>query len=171
MKDPSNLLLGRPDGTFVERAKQARILNFARARGAAVVDLNLDGLLDLVEANRRENVKLWRNVGAGNAKRARPMGAWLALQLQQDALNRSAIGSWIEVKAGDRTITREVTIGGGHAGGQLGWIHFGLGDAKEAEVRMQWPDGTWGEWMPIAANQFAIIERDAPEPQPWSPDA
>ena len=25
--------------------------------------------------------------------------------------------------------------GGGHAGGQLGWSHFGLGDASEAEVR------------------------------------
>jgi hypothetical protein len=64
-----------------------------------------------------------------------------------------------------------VTVGGGHAGGQLGWIHFGLGSAEAAEVRVQWPDGTWGDWQPIAANQFAIIERDAAEPQPWSPDA
>ena len=31
--------------------------------------------------------------------------------------------------AGDRVMRREVTVGGGHAGGQLGWIHFGLGDA------------------------------------------
>ncbi len=30
-----------------------------------MVDLNLDGMLDLVQVNRRENVSLWRNVGWG----------------------------------------------------------------------------------------------------------
>ena len=43
MKDPSNLLIGQPDGTFVEAAEEAGLLDFGRARGAAVVDLNVDG--------------------------------------------------------------------------------------------------------------------------------
>ena len=41
------------------------------------------------------------------------------------------IGAWIEVTVGETTLRREVTVGGGHAGGQLGWIHFGLGDGRQ----------------------------------------
>ena len=52
-RDPSNLLIGQPDGTFEEGAEEAGIVSYERARGAALVDLNLDGLLDLVVVNRR----------------------------------------------------------------------------------------------------------------------
>ena len=67
------------------------------------------------------------------------------------------------------TAEREVTIGGGHAGGQLGWIHFGLGEADSAEVRVRWPDGTTGPWLELDANTWATIERGASEPAPWTP--
>ena len=168
-RDPSNLLLGQPDGTFVEGAAEAGILSFARARGAALTDLNLDGLLDLVVVNRRENVGLYRNVGAGDASRSVAMGHWIAVRPQQPGPNPDAIGSWIEVRAGDRTNERELTIGGGHAGGQLGWTHFGLGTADRAEVRVTWPDGESGPWLTMTADQFGVIERGATEVRPWRP--
>ena len=82
-KDPPNLLIGQPDHTFVEGAQDAGIVDFARGRGAAVVDFNLDGLLDIVEVARRENVRLWRGVGAGTAEAPAPMGHWAAVRLQQ----------------------------------------------------------------------------------------
>jgi hypothetical protein len=167
--DPNNLLLGTPDGTFVESAGAAGIANIARARGAALADFNLDGMLDLVEVNRRENIKLWRNLGWGDPVEPAPMGNWMAVQLSQPSPNRNGIGAWIEVKAGDRTMEREVTIGGGHAGGQLGWIHFGLGFADTAEVRVRWPGGETGPWLSIDANRYVIIERGASEPLRWSP--
>jgi hypothetical protein len=159
-EDPSNLLLGNPDGTFTEVAEAAGIVNFARARGAALVDFNRDGMLDLVEVNRRENIELWRNVGWGDEREPAPMGNWLAIGLEQTAPNVDAIGSWVEVKVGNRVLQREVTVGGGHAGGQLGWIHFGIGDAEEVEVRVQWPDGEKGPWLNVAANQLATIDRE-----------
>lgn len=168
-KDPNNLLLGQPDGTFVEGAEDAGIVDFAKSRGAALVDLNLDGLLDLVEVERRENVKAWRNVGAGTADAPAPLGHWAAVRLRQDGPNRDAIGAWVELRVGDRVVTREITVGGGHASGQLGWIHLGLGPAERAELRVQWPDGEVGPWLPIDADTFAIVERDAPAPVPWSP--
>jgi enediyne biosynthesis protein E4 len=169
MDDPSNLLIGQPDGTFLEGAEQAGIVTFARARGAALVDLNLDGMLDLVEVNRRSPVHVWRNVGAGTADEPAAMGNWVGLRLAQETPNPDAIGAWVEVRAGERRTTREVTVGGGHASGQLGWIHFGLGDAEAAEVRVTWPDGQVGPWMPLAANGFATIERGAAAPKAWQP--
>jgi hypothetical protein len=168
-EDPNNLLLGQPDGTFVEAAETAGILSFGRTRGAALADFNLDGMLDLVEVNRRENVKLWRNVGWGEASEPLPMGGWIGIQLEQAGSNRDAIGAWIEVKIADYTIEREVTLGGGHAGGQLGWIHFGLSEANRAEVRVQWPDGEIGPWLEVEANRFWIIQRDASEARLWEP--
>jgi enediyne biosynthesis protein E4 len=168
-RDPSNLLIGQPDGTFVEGAMESGIVSFDRARGAALVDLNLDGLLDLVTVNRRENVGLWRNVGSGTADEPAPMGTWLALRLTDDGANRDAIGAWIEVNAGGRTQRREVTVGGGHAGGQLGWIHFGLGEADGANVTVRWPDGDETGPIRVEANRFATISHDASEPAYWDP--
>ena len=167
--DPSNLLLGASDGTFTESAAAAGILSFDRGRGAALADFNLDGMLDLIEVNRRENVKLWRNVGWGSAAQPVQMGNWLAVHLEQPGINGDAIGSWIEVHFGDRVTHREVTVGGGHAGGQLGWIHFGLGSAESADIRVQWPDGEVGPWMSVDANEIAVIERGADAPAPYSP--
>ncbi|MET1232095.1 MAG: CRTAC1 family protein [Candidatus Limnocylindrales bacterium] len=170
--DPSNLLMGQPDGTFVEGGEAAGIVDYARGRGAAVIDLNLDGLLDIVEVKRRENVRLWRSLGAGSAdaSQAAPMGHWAAVKLEQPAPNTDAIGAWVAVKVGDRIIERELTVGGGHVSGQLGWIHFGLGPADRAEVRVQWPDGEVGPWLPLTADGFSIIDRGADAVRSWTPD-
>jgi hypothetical protein len=169
-RDPNDLLLGRRDGTFVEGAQDAGIVGFQRGRGAALVDLNLDGMLDLVVVNRRDNVKVWRNVGRGDAERPRPDGHWIALRLRQPGPNRDAVGAWVEVEVGDRRIEREVTVGGGHAGGQLGWIHVGLGDRDSTRVRIQWPDGETGPWMGAHADQFVTIERGETEVERWDPE-
>jgi enediyne biosynthesis protein E4 len=169
-RDPSDLFLGRADGTFAQATEDAGIVSFDRARGAAVVDLNLDGMLDLVVVNRRQPVKVWRNVGRGDAERPAPTGRWLAVRLQQPGPNVDAVGAWLEVRADDRTTSREVTVGGGHASGEAGWLHTGLGDAEAAQVRVQWPDGETGPWMTVAADSFVTIERGAAEAVPWLPE-
>jgi hypothetical protein len=168
-KDPSDLFLGQPDGTFRQAADAAGIVRFDRARGAALVDFNLDGLLDLVEVNYGKPVRIWRNVGTGDASRPRAMGNWLALSVGQSGPNVNAIGAWVEVRVGDRVARRELTTGGGHAGGQLGWVHFGLGDAPGADVRVLWPGGETGPWIRVRANEFAVVTRGVAEARRWSP--
>lgn len=168
-KDPSDLFVAKADGTFVEAAQAAGIVRFEKARGAAVVDLNLDGQLDLVVVDRNTNVQLWRNVGTGDAERAKPMGHWLSVALKQPAPNVDAIGAWLDVKIGSRTITREITIGGGHVSGELGWLHTGLGTATSTQVRVEWPGGEVGPWMSVNADQFVTITRGATAPAVWTP--
>jgi hypothetical protein len=168
-RDPSDLFLGQADGSFVEAATDAGIVSFDRGRGASLADLNLDGLLDLVLVNYGADVRLWRNTGTGANGASADTGHWLALQLEQPAPNRDAIGSWLEIRIGDLAVSREVTIGGGHAGGQLGWLHVGLGPARSADVRVQWPDGEVGPWLHVDADEFAIIERGATSVRPWLP--
>jgi hypothetical protein len=168
-RDPSDLMIQQPDGTFVEEAEAAGIVSFAKARGAAVADFNLDGMLDMVVVNRNQNVSLWRNVGWGNATRPAPMGNWVALRLQQPAPDVDGIGSWVAVTAGGSIQTREITIGGGHASGELGWIHVGIGSASQAQVTVTWPDGTSSAPLTVEANAFAIVDRGASEVTPWTP--
>ncbi len=169
MRDPNNLLIGRPDGTFIEGADRAGIISYARGRGAALADLNLDGMPDLVVVNRRDSVQLWRNVGLGDAANPGPIGNWLALRLQQAGGNRDAIGAWIEVETGGRMQRREITVGGGHAGGTLGWVHLGLGPETTAEVRVEWPDGQKSGRIPVQANRFFVIDRERGQVHRWVP--
>ena len=151
-EDPNNLLLGGPDGRFREASVEAGVASMRRSRGAAVIDLDLDGLLDIVVVNRVANVEILHN-------RSRLSGHWLQVMLLQESANRNAIGAWIEVRAAGRIQRHEVAVGGGHVSGQAGWIHFGLGAAETVEARVQWPDGTWSPWQSTAANRFLPIER------------
>ncbi|HJS71230.1 MAG TPA: CRTAC1 family protein [Acidimicrobiia bacterium] len=162
--DPNNLLLGQADRSFVEGAEGAGFLDFDRSRGAALADLNLDGWLDVVVVERTQPVRIWRNTGpeAGG-------GHWVQIALEQPGSNRDAIGSWIEARIGTATLRREVTVGGGHAGGQLGFSHLGLGPSDQAEIRVIWPDGEAGPWHRVEADRFVTITRGAAAPELWDP--
>lgn len=168
-EDPNNLLLGRPNGPFKEAAGDANLLSFKKARGGALVDLNLDGLLDVAVVNREDNVQLWRNAGLGSKTATVPMGNWISLKLLQQGGNKLAVGAWVEVRAGDHVQRKEITIGGGHASGVALWHHFGVGVAERATARVQWPDGEWGPWVRLFANQFARITRGKSVADIWLP--
>jgi len=167
--DPDNLLIGGWDGRFREAGDKAGIALDRKGRGAVLADLNLDGMLDLVVVNREAPVSVFRNPGVGTADEPRPMGNFLALKLSQPGGNGFAVGSRVTVKIGTRVLTRDITVGGGHASGELGWLHFGLGTSERAEVRVRWPDGEWSHAYRVFANQFAVIERGEPAAAYWYP--
>ena len=156
LDDPNNLFLGAADGTFSEVAEAAGVASSERGRGAAVVDLNHDGLLDIVVNNRRVNLQLWRNVSA-NA------GKFAELRLFQPGSNRFGIGARLEVKLGERVLVRDLTVGGGHVSGAHSFVHVGLGDATEAQVRVTWPDGEQSDWYTVQADTWNLLKRDAAE--------
>lgn len=161
MKDPNNLLLQTKGMKFVEAGDKAGVGSFSQSRGGAVVDLNLDGLVDIITVNRNEPSQIWRNVTEG-------AGASIHVELRQDGPNRDAIGSFIEVRTGERVQRREITIGGGHASGQLTPWHFGIGAATAADVRIQWPDGTVGDWRSVKAGSSSRF-MPGREPDPIKP--
>jgi hypothetical protein len=145
IRDPNNLLMQEADGSFREASVEAGVASMERARGAALADLDGDGRLDIVVVNRRAPMELWHNVTPGT-------GAWLQIEPRMDAPNTRAVGAWVELRAAGRVQAQEVTVGGGHGGGQAGPLHFGLGDAAEAEVRVLWPDGVVSDWAPLPLN-------------------
>ncbi len=162
MKDPNNLLLQQADGKFVEAGDKAGVASLEQARGAALADFNLDGLMDLVVVNRNSPAQIWRNTSAD-------AGNWVEVKLGQPGANRDAIGAWLEIRCSNGVILRrEITVGGGHAGGVLGWQHFGLGSEASAEVRVTWPDGVASDWERVDVNKFYVVARDA-KAEVWTP--
>ncbi len=168
--DPDNLLLGKSDGAFTEAGDLAGIALPTKGRGAAIVDLNMDGMLDLVVVNRGAPASVFRNLGGRAASGPRPMGNWLEIELQQKGVNRDAIGATVLVKSGNETRTRMVYVGGGHASGRVGFIHVGTGTAERAQVRIKWPDGEWSPPYRVFANNFVVIRRGSEQAQYWYPD-
>lgn len=156
MDDPNALLVQGADGRFSDQAAPAGLASVHRGRGAVLADFDLDGRLDVAVVNRRAPLEVWRNVTPG-------AGHWLSLRPRQKGPNADAVGGWIELRAGGQTRLREITVGGGHAGGTLGPQHFGLGEASGAEVRVIWPDGTASGWQRIAADRVLWLDRDGAE--------
>ena len=155
INDPNNLLIQNQDGTFSEMGQIAKIDTTHRSRGAGMADLNLDGLLDLVVVNRRAPMEIWQNT-------TQVSGHFLSLLLQQDDPNSQAIGAFIEVDVPNLKLqTNELIIGGGHVSGQAGPAHFGLGQAKNAKLRVIWPDHSHSEWVEVDADQHLILSPSA----------
>ncbi len=152
LEDPNSLLVQNPDGSFREVSVAAGVATMERSRGAALADLNLDGLLDLVVVNRRAAMEVYQNTSPAP-------GNWLALRLAQPGPNVDAVGAWIDLKLGARTLSREITVGGGHAGGQMLPEHFGLGEAEQAELRVTWPDGSESGWVTLDAGATYRVMR------------
>ena len=147
MQDPSNLLIGQADGTFVEGAEEAGLVSFAE--------------------DSRRRARRPEHGRAARPRRGQPADTGPRLAERRGGHGRRS-GSdgklgrdppWTgcaepgcdrgvgrDVRVDGRVTSREITVGGGHAGGQLGWVHFGLGDAEGAEVRVTWPDGEVGPW-------------------------
>ncbi|MDN5787947.1 CRTAC1 family protein, partial [Pseudorhodobacter sp.] len=153
MHDPNNLLMQGADGVFAERGGEAGIGTTLRSRGAGLADLNADGLLDIVVVNRRAPMEIWQNVTSGT-------GHWLAVELHGRGGNSQAVGAWVEVRANGRVQSREVTVGGGHVSGQSLPLHFGLGAATSADLRVIWPGGEVTDWAPVIADRMVALAQD-----------
>ena len=168
--DPDNLLIQQWDGRFAEQGARAGIALDRRGRGAGLADFNMDGLLDLVVVNRSAPVSLFRNLGRDDgSERPKPLGNWIAIALSQDGANRNAVGAKLSIRVGARSLTRDIGIGGGHASGQAGFVHVGLGVAERAVIRVRWPDGDWSHGYRVFANQFVLIDRGEENARYWYP--
>jgi enediyne biosynthesis protein E4 len=125
------------DGSsFKEISNAAGVDNDKDGRGLGVGDFDNDGRLDFYQANADQNSLFYRNATSD-------AGHWVELKLVGTRSNRDAIGARVTLKAGSRTLIREVDGGNGYAGQSTQRVHFGLGASTTiASIQVRWPSGT-----------------------------
>ena len=101
----------------------------------AVADFDGDGRLDLAINNNNHEPTLYFNELAGASN-------WIAMKLEGTQSNRSAIGTQVRVRVGDKLMTRQVEGGSGFSAQAMLPVHFGLGQNQTVdEVEITWPSG------------------------------
>ena len=87
----------------------------------------------------------------------RGANSWLKVKLIGTKSNRSAIGARVVVKAEDSTQTQEVQSQSSFLSCNDFRLHFGLGQAKLAEVRIRWPNGDWQTLPGLSVNRLVTV--------------
>src|ERR1044071_68950 len=105
-------------------------------RGSAFADMDGDGDPDVVLTQVGGPPLLLRND-------QRLGHHWLRLKLVGTKCNRDAIGAWVSLRAGGRTLWRQVMPTRGYLSQSELPVTFGLGDSNHADdVTVTWPDGS-----------------------------
>lgn len=156
--EPNLLFRGLQGGRFEEvrpRGGTATPLA-ATSRAAAFGDVDNDGGIDILVANRDAAPYLLRNVVPRR-------GHWLALRVLDRG--RDAIGASLAIAAGTRTLRRDVRTGYSYLAANDPRVHVGLGDlTRVSEVTVRWADGTRERYGPFDADRFVELRRGAGAP-------
>jgi hypothetical protein len=149
-----NLLLENRGGRFVDVTDDAGpgFQVVLSSRGLAVGDYDNDGDLDILISNLDAPPTLLRN--------DTPQGAWLMVDCEGPNGGPAPPGTKVIVKAGGRSFRRDVSAGDSYASSHDPRLHFGLGDAKVADVvDVRWPDGAHTVLKDVALRQFLKVRR------------
>lgn len=128
---PDRLFQNQGDGTFVDIASSANLLNYGLSRGMAYGDYDNDGDIDIIftnVANLNLQIPSYPSIFKNNSQF--PNRNWLKVKLEGTTINRNAIGSHIVIKVGGKSWVHEINSGGqGHTSQHSRVAHFGLGSA------------------------------------------
>lgn len=122
------------------------------SRGAAFGDFDNDGDVDALILNMNDPPSLLRNDG-GNKNN------WIKIKLIGTKCNRTGIGARVRLVTGDRTLMDEVASGSSVMSQNDLRLHFGLGQAKVADlIEVKWPTTQKIEkFVRVEANQILTI--------------
>ncbi len=122
------------------------------SRGTAFGDFDNDGDIDVAVINMNEPPSLLRND-------CRSKNNWLKIKCIGTKSNRSAIGARVRVVTGKHSQINEVMSGSSFMSQNDFRLHFGLGQAKQADlVEVRWPLGLVESFKNIEANQLLILQ-------------
>jgi hypothetical protein len=127
----------------------------ATSRAAAFGDIDNDGGIDILVANRDAAPYLLRNVVAGR-------GHWIAFRVV-DEHGRDAIGAELSVSYGTRQVRRDVRAGYSYLASNDPRVHVGLGaETRVNSVAVRWPNGRRATVGPFDVDRTVTIAPQDP---------
>jgi hypothetical protein len=152
--EPNLLFHGTVNGKFEEvlpRGGTAK-LSVGTSRGAAFGDLDNDGGIDIVVADRDGPARLFHNVVANR-------GHWILFRVI-DQHGRDAVGATISATAGGRAVRRDVQTAYSYFSSNDPRVHVGLGTSTlVSDVIVRWPDGKSESFGTFAADQIRTLRQ------------
>ena len=146
--EPNALYHGSRSGRYTLIQQEWTTLT---SRGAAVGDVNNDGLLDIVVVNRDAPVELLMNYSYSDAY-------WLVFDVR-DERGRPAIGAKVSLTAGSTRYTRVVQRSGSYLSSRDPRIHFGLGKEKSVnDIQIRWTNGKTATLDQVETNQIITVQ-------------
>jgi hypothetical protein len=123
-------------GKFVDVAQAVGVTDTYDGRAVAMADLWNRGVLDVVVANQRGPVLVYKNTVS-------PDNKWIEFKLEGRKSNRSAIGADVTLYWNGQKQVQEVSGGSGFSAQNQRRLHFGLGrDPQIEKAVVRWPSGT-----------------------------
>jgi enediyne biosynthesis protein E4 len=124
------------EGKFVDVAQAVGATDTYDGRSVALADLWNTGALDIVVANQRGPLLIYKNT-------VEPGNRWIEFSLEGTVSNRSAIGAEITLYWNSKEQLQQVSGGSGFASQNDRRVHFGLGkNPKIEKAVIHWPSGT-----------------------------
>lgn len=149
-------------GQFTDVAQAVGVQDRYDGRAVALVDLWNRGVLDVVVANQKGPLLIYKNQVPSERD-------WVQFDLRGTKSNRSAIGALVRVfwtnKSSPRLQEQVQVVSGGnaYASQNMRPLHFGLGeDAKIAKVLIQWPSGEHQILTDVACRRLHSIVESVP---------
>jgi hypothetical protein len=142
-------------GRFVDVAQAVGVTDTYDGRAVAMADLWNRGVLDVIVANQRGPLLLYKNTVA-------PGNHWIEFDLKGTSSNRSAIGANVELAWNDQKQIQAVSGGSGFSAQNDRRLHFGLGkDVQLKGAVIRWPSGKVQTMDSLVPDKLYTIE----EPQ------
>ncbi|HET9524957.1 MAG TPA: CRTAC1 family protein [Pyrinomonadaceae bacterium] len=122
-------------GKFVDVAQAVGARDLYDGRAVALVDLWNRGVLDVVVANQKGPLLIYKN-------NVTPENKWIEFELEGSASNRSAIGAEVRLFWNGRQQVQHVSGGSGFCSQNQRRLHFGVGKNPQLEkAEIRWPSG------------------------------
>ena len=152
---PNEAFRGGPGLGFEDVGAAWGLADEGYSNGAATVDLDNDGDLDLVVNNVNAPASVYVNRAADRGATA------LTITFEGEGPNTAGIGARVEVRAGGRVQTAEVSPTRGFLSSVDPRLVLGLGGASAADVRVTWPDGRVQALPDVPAGPLTLRQAEA----------
>ncbi|HEV8601075.1 MAG TPA: FG-GAP-like repeat-containing protein, partial [Patescibacteria group bacterium] len=141
-------------GQFKEVAEDEGIYGNDAKEAAALADYNQDGFVDLFVVGSYLEDKAEHRLYKNRANK----NNWLTIQLIGTKSNRDAIGTRINLTAGNLTQMREVVAGSSYISQESLWPTFGLGVSSSTQkIEIRWPSGIIQTLTDVKVNQKLTV--------------
>ena len=144
--------LGEGDHVFADVARWIGLDIMGDRKGAAFLDYDMDGFLDVYVATAEHNHIMYHNLTLATNN-------WVGFILEGTESNRDAIGAWVKLYTGNKMQVRYTQSPNSWQCQDNPFVHFGIGTATSVDsVIFEWPLGRKEVLTGLEINQYITIK-------------